>query len=148
MPPLPSWCTVVFFLRPIPSSFFLLLWFVSDFPPKQIWWQTLHSLNIHPFSQDVFIEHLCSSKVFPGGASGKESASLCRRCKRHRFDPWVGKSLWSRKWQPSQEFFPVKFHGQKILWGYSPWGLKESGLSDWTLLILCFNICWWWTREA
>ena len=41
-----------------------------------------------------------------------------------------GKNLWSRKWQPSQEFFPVKFHGQKILWGYSPWGLKESGLSD------------------
>ena len=28
---------------------------------------------------------------FPGGASGKEIACQCRRCKRHRFDPWVRK---------------------------------------------------------
>ena len=27
---------------------------------------------------------------FPGGASGKEPICQCRRCKRHRFDPWVG----------------------------------------------------------
>ena len=28
---------------------------------------------------------------------GKESACQCRRCKRCRFDPWVGKIPWSRK---------------------------------------------------
>ena len=28
---------------------------------------------------------------FPGGASGKEPAGLCRRLKRLGFDPWVGK---------------------------------------------------------
>ena len=28
---------------------------------------------------------------FPGGASGKESACQCRRCKGHRFDSWVRK---------------------------------------------------------
>ena len=28
---------------------------------------------------------------FPGGASGKELSSQCRRCKRCGFDPWVGK---------------------------------------------------------
>ena len=28
---------------------------------------------------------------FPGGASGKEPACQCRRCKRFRFDLWVGK---------------------------------------------------------
>ena len=28
---------------------------------------------------------------FPGGANGKEPAYQCRRCKRHRFSPWVGK---------------------------------------------------------
>ena len=33
---------------------------------------------------------------------GKESACQCRRCKRYRFDPWVGKSPWSRKWHPLQ----------------------------------------------
>ena len=35
---------------------------------------------------------------FPGG-SVVESACQCRRCKRHQFDPWVGKNPWSRKWQ-------------------------------------------------
>ena len=31
----------------------------------------------------------------------------CRRCKRLGFDPWVGKILWRRKWQPTPVFFPV-----------------------------------------
>ena len=29
--------------------------------------------------------------------SGKEPACQCRRCKRHWFDPWVGKSPWKRE---------------------------------------------------
>ena len=28
---------------------------------------------------------------FPGGTSGKEPACQCRRHKRCRFDPWIGK---------------------------------------------------------
>ena len=34
-----------------------------------------------------------------GGTSGKETACQCRRCKRCRFDLWVMKSPWRRKWQ-------------------------------------------------
>ena len=34
---------------------------------------------------------------FSGTTSGKESTSQCRRCKRHRFDPWVRKTPWTRK---------------------------------------------------
>ena len=30
---------------------------------------------------------------FPGGASGKEPACQCGRCKRHGFYHWVGKIL-------------------------------------------------------
>jgi len=33
---------------------------------------------------------------FPGGASGEEPACQCRRCKTHRFRPWVGKIPWRR----------------------------------------------------
>ena len=33
---------------------------------------------------------------FLHGTSGKEPASQCRKHKRHRFDPWVGKISWSR----------------------------------------------------
>ena len=57
---------------------------------------------------------------FPGGASGKESTCQCKRCKRHRFNPWVRKIPWRRKWQPTSVFLPGKFHGQRSLMGYSP----------------------------
>ena len=63
---------------------------------------------------------------FPGRASGKESACQCRRHKRHRFDLWVRKIPWRRKWQPISVFLPGKSHGQRSLMGYSPLGCKES----------------------
>ena len=40
--------------------------------------------------------------------------------RRHRFDLWVGKISWRRKWQPTPVFLPEKSHGQRILAGYSP----------------------------
>ena len=38
---------------------------------------------------------------FPGGSVAKES--ICQ-CRRSRFDPWVGKIPWRRKWQPLQYY--------------------------------------------
>jgi len=58
-------------------------------------------------------------KYFLRWYSGKEFACQCRRHKRWRFDPWVGKTPWSRKWQPTPVFLPEKF--QRSLAGYSPW---------------------------
>ena len=37
-------------------------------------------------------DNTISGHSFPGGASGKEPTCQCRRWKRHRFDPWVGRS--------------------------------------------------------
>ena len=67
---------------------------------------------------------------FPGGTSGKESACQCRRCQRCRFDPWVGKTLWRGKGQPTPVFVPGKSHGQRSLVSYSPWGRKESDTTE------------------
>ena len=53
--------------------------------------------------------------------SGKESACQCRR---HKFDPWVGKIPWSRKWLPSPVPLPGKSRGQKSLVDYTPWSLR------------------------
>ena len=64
--------------------------------------------------------------------SGKESTCQCRRCKRCGFDPWVGKSPWSRKWKPTPVFLSGKFHGQQSLVGYSPWGRKELDMTKHT----------------
>ena len=63
-------------------------------------------------------------------ASGKESAYQCKRYKRHRFNPWVGKIPWNREWQPSLVFLPGKFHGQRSLAAYSPWGHKGSDTTE------------------
>ena len=60
---------------------------------------------------------------FPGGASGKELAYQCRRYKRPRFDPRIGKIPWSRKWQPTPVFLSGKSHGQG-----EPSELQSSGL--------------------
>ena len=49
---------------------------------------------------------------------------------RPGFDPWVGKIPWRRKWQPNPVFLPGKSHGQRSLVGYSPWGHKESDMTE------------------
>ena len=38
-----------------------------------------------------------------------------------RFDLWVKKIPWKRKWQPPPVFLSGKPHGQRSLAGYSPW---------------------------
>ena len=50
--------------------------------------------------------------------------------KRYRFNPWVGKIPWRRRWQPTPVFLLGEFHGQRNLVGYSPWGHKELDTTD------------------
>ena len=45
-------------------------------------------------------------------------------------DPWVGKIPWRRELQPTLVFLPEEFHRQRSLVGYSPWGHKESDLTE------------------
>ena len=49
-----------------------------------------------------------------------------RRC---RFNPWVGKIPWRRKWQPTPVFLPRKSHGERSLVGSNPWDHKESDMT-------------------
>ena len=62
--------------------------------------------------------------------SGKGSACQCRRCKKHGFNPWVGKIPWRRAWQPTPVFLPGNFHGKRSLEGYNPWCCKELETDD------------------
>ena len=67
------------------------------------------------------------SVCFPRGSDGKESAcnagDLCLRA--------VGKIPRRRPWQPTPIFLPGESHGQRSLTGYSTWGRKESGTTEW-----------------
>ena len=70
--------------------------------------------------------HFMGSEGLPWWLSSKESACECRR---HGFDPWVGKIPRRREWQPIPVFYPGKLHGQRRLGGYSPWGHKEWNMT-------------------
>ena len=63
----------------------------------------------------------------PSWPSGKEPACQCRKS---RFDLWVGKIPWRRKWQPTPVLLPGKTHGQRSLAGYIPWRRKESDTTE------------------
>ena len=64
-----------------------------------------------------------------------------------RFDPWVRKTPWRRKWQPTPEFLPGESHGQRCLVGYSPWGHKRVR-HDWSDSITMVNFMWLVTVPA
>ena len=60
-----------------------------------------------------------------------ECKSICLQWRRPRFNPWVGKIPWRRKWQPPPVFLPGKSHGPRSLIDSSPWGHKESDTTEW-----------------
>ena len=66
---------------------------------------------------------------FPGSVSGREPTCQCRRHKRHDFDPQV-KIPWRRAWQPTPVSLLEESLGQRSLEGYSPWGHKESDMTE------------------
>ena len=83
----------------------------------------------------------------PRWRSHNESTCQCRRHKSSRFNPWVRKIPWRRKWQSTLEFLPEKPHGQRSMVGYSPRVAKSrtqlsmSTLSEYIFLIV-MSSCW------
>ena len=63
--------------------------------------------------------------------SGLISFRLCSVC-------------WRRKWQPIPVFLPGESHGQRSLVGYSPWGHKESDMTE-RLTHTC-SVCSTWRK--
>ena len=42
----------------------------------------------------------------------------------------VRKIPWTRAWQPIPVFLPGEFHGLKSLMSYSPWGHRDSDMTE------------------
>ena len=53
-----------------------------------------------------------------------------------KFDPWIGKIPWRRKWQLTPVFLPGESHGQRSMAGYSPRGRKELDTTERLTLLL------------
>ena len=73
---------------------------------------TLHS--VHYFNP----QHICKVET------------VISTCRRSRFNPWVRKIPWRRKWQPTPVFLPRESHGQRSFAAYSPWDGKESDMTE------------------
>ena len=67
---------------------------------------------------------------FPDLSRGSDGKSVCLQCRNTGFDPWDGKIPWRRKWQLTPAFLPGESHGQRSLVGYTPWGRKESDMTE------------------
>ena len=72
-----------------------------------------------------------SAPFLPGGLPWSlRWQSIYLQCRRPRFNPWVRKISWRRKWQPTPVSLPGKSHGQRSLVGCSPWGRKELDTTE------------------
>ena len=60
----------------------------------------------------------------------KNPPASAGNCRRHGFDPWVGKIPWKRAWQLTLVFLPGESHGWRRLAGYGPQGCKESDMTE------------------
>ena len=82
------------------------------------------STSLQPEPVDMISYKVRKDFGLPWWLSGKEYACQCRR---HGFNPWVGKILWRKEWQPNPVFLPGKSHGQRSLVGYSPRSHRRVG---------------------
>jgi len=98
------------------------------------------NIGVH-VSLSILVSSVCMPSGGIGGSFGSSVSSflrnlhtvlqsVCLQCRRPRFDPWVGKFPWRRKWQFTPVLLPGKSHGQRSLVGYSPWGRKESDTNE------------------
>ena len=69
--------------------------------------------------------------------SGKESTYQYRRHQRCRFDPWIGKTSWRRKWLPTPIFLPGN-PMDRWAWWATVHGVAES----WTQLNTHTQVTW------
>ena len=83
---------------PRPGSDSTLPVFSSRYSPS-------HTLLCEVCAPSDTQDSVCRAELgLPRWHSDKASTRESRRCKNHRFDPWVGKIPWRRAWQPTPVF--------------------------------------------
>ena len=79
--------------------------------------------------KEIFLNYRWCNEGFPGDSIDKEPTCQCRRRKRHRFNPWVRKIPWRRKWHPLQCFCLENPMGRRA-WRAKSMGFQRVG-HDW-----------------
>ena len=88
---------------------------------REAWWAAVYGVA----QSWTRLKRLSSS-------SGKEPACQCRKCSRSRFNSWIGKIFWRKKWQPTPLFLPGESQGWQSLAGCCLWGRTESDTTEGT----------------
>ena len=110
-------------------------WFIPHFHISEMGMNLV--VNVYIFSFQILIYLKIWKEMLhlglPRWLNGKESACQCRRHKRCRFNPWVGKIPRIRKWPSTPQY-----SSWKIPWTEEPGGVQSIGsqnsltqLSNW-----------------
>ena len=78
------------------------------------WWAAIYGVA----QSQTRLKRLSSS-------SGKEPACQCRKCSRSRFNSWIGKIFWRKKWQPTTVFLPGESQGWEA-WSAAVYGVAQN----------------------
>ena len=73
--------------------------------------------------------YVCITRGFPSGSAVKNSPAM-----QEKQEMWVQSLGWEdplEKEMATPVFLPEKSHGQRRPAGYSPWGCKESDMTEW-----------------
>ena len=88
--------------------------------------------SVFPRPLDIFLPCLCACLASPLAQILKNLPAMQ--------EIWVRslgqEDLLGEGMTPAPVFLPGEFHGQESLVGYSPWGHKESGMTEWLALSL------------
>ena len=109
----------------------------------------IHMANFHFCFKSLLVKcHLLSSNphlnylppvCLKPMAQLVENLSTYRRHRRRKFEPWVRKIPWRRKLQLTSVFLTERSHVQRSLVGCSPWGHKESDMTEYNTQTKCFT---------
>ena len=67
---------------------------------------------------------------FPSGVVVKNPSANAGDVRDADSIPGLGRSSGGGEWQPTPVFLPGEYQGQRSLAGYSPWGCKESDMTE------------------
>ena len=90
------------------------------------WVQSLHLPGLQTLNHDS--HYSFTYQGFLGSSAGEKSACKCRR---PWFHSWVRKFPWRKDRLPTPVFLPGEYLWTEELVGYSPWGRKESDMTEW-----------------
>ena len=99
----------------------------------------MSKIGLPHFSATVFIR-LCYWTNYCKTCYGSDGKEFACNAGDLGLIPGLGRIPWRMEWQPTPVFLPGEFHEQRSLVGYSPWGCRDSHMTEQLTLSLSLSI--------